>query len=106
MRVEILSVKGTWRDIADACNTTIGIDPGDKEPSDKWKRTILRCEHSPIRKMYFNLKLHDVPSYVSVHLVRLELPLPKGRGFFFQRGCLCQTLSRSVNSRSSYGTNF
>lgn len=73
MRVELLSVKGTWRDIADACNTTIGIDPGDKEPSEKWKRTILKCEHSPIRKMSFNLKLHDIPSYVSVHLVRHKI---------------------------------
>jgi len=70
VKVEILKIKGTWRDIADACNTTIGKEAGEKEPSDNWKKTILKCEHSPIRKMVYSIKLTDIPSYVSVHLVR------------------------------------
>ena len=73
MKVEILKVKGTWRDIADACNTTIGKDAGTNEPSDSWKRVILKCEHSPIRKMIFNIKLTDIPYFVSVHLVRHKI---------------------------------
>ena len=73
MEVQLLKVKGTWRDIADACNTTIGKDIGDKEPTDDWKRKILKCEHSPIRKMIFNIKMIDIPYYVSVHIVRHKI---------------------------------
>ena len=73
MKVEILKVNGTWRDIADACNTTIGLEAGDKEPSDKWKKTILRAEHSPIRLMTYTIALIGIPYYVSVHLVRHKI---------------------------------
>lgn len=70
MKVTIVKVKGTWRDIADRCNTTIGKEAGEKEPSDTWKRKILLAEHSPIRTMVYTIRLEDIPSYVSVHLVR------------------------------------
>ena len=73
MDVKLLKVKGTWRDIADACNTTIGKEGNEKEPTDDWKRKILKCEHSPIRKMIFNIKMIDIPYYISVHLVRHKI---------------------------------
>ena len=28
MKAEILKIKGTWRDVADAARTTIGMEPG------------------------------------------------------------------------------
>jgi len=70
MRVEWLSKKGTWREIADAANTTINREAGLKEPSDTWKRRMLLSEHSPIRKLGFGLKWYDLKYWVSVHLVR------------------------------------
>lgn len=39
-------------------------------PSDEWKRKILKARHSPIRRLRFSFLLEDIPSWVSVHLVR------------------------------------
>lgn len=70
LKVEYLSTKGTWREIADAARTTIGMEQGKKEPSSKWKKNMLLAEHSPIRKMHISWKWIDIPYWVSVHLVR------------------------------------
>lgn len=70
MHVKFLKVIGSWRDVADAARTTIRKDGGEGEPSDKWKKTILLAQHSPIRKLLFNWKWEDLPYWVSVHLVR------------------------------------
>jgi len=70
MNVKFLKVIGNWRAVADAARTTIRKDEGTGEPSSKWKKTILLAEHSPIRKLMFNWKWEDLPSWVSVHFVR------------------------------------
>lgn len=70
MNVKILDVKGTWRNIADAARTTIGMDAGDKEPTPEWRRRMLLAEHSPIRKLLISWKWTDLLSWVSVHFVR------------------------------------
>lgn len=70
MRVEILNQYGTWRAVADACRTTVGLEPGTGEPSDAWKLRLLRAEHSPIRLLTFSWRWVDLPSWVSVHFVR------------------------------------
>ena len=70
MQVKLIQQLGTWRDVADAARTTIGKEAGTGEPSSKWKRTILRAQHSPIRKLVYNWKWTDLPSWVSVHFVR------------------------------------
>lgn len=70
MKVNLLDVKGTWRSIADAARTTIGMDAGDGEPSASWKRRILLAEHSPIRKLHISWVWQDIKSWVSVHFVR------------------------------------
>lgn len=64
MHVKDLMVKGTWRQVADAARTTIGMDAGDKEPSNRWKKSILLAEHSPIRKLIFNWKWIDLKYWV------------------------------------------
>ena len=40
------------------------------EPSDKWKKSILRARHSPIRYLSYSFLITDIPSNVSVHLCR------------------------------------
>ena len=69
-RIRFLKVVGTWRDVADAARTTIRREEGTGEPSARWKKRILLAEHSPIRKLCFNWKWEDLPSWVSVHFVR------------------------------------
>jgi len=73
MRVEFLGVKGTWRDVADSANTTIHRDAGTSEPSSRWKRRMLLCEHSPIRQMFIRAKWYDLKYWVSVHFVRHKI---------------------------------
>ncbi len=69
-RIRFLKVVGSWRDVADAARTTIRREEGTGEPSARWKKRILLAEHSPIRKLCFNWKWEDLPSWVSVHFVR------------------------------------
>lgn len=70
MEVKFIKTKGTWRDIADAARTTIGMEAGEGEPSSNWKRKMLLAEHSPIRKIHINWKWTNLKSWVSVHFVR------------------------------------
>ena len=68
--LKFLKVIGSWRSVADAARTTIRMPEGTKEPSPKWKKTILLSEHSPIRKLVFSWKWINLPYWVSVHFVR------------------------------------
>lgn len=70
MKVNLLSIKGTWREVADAARTTIGLEAGTGEPSSSWRRRMLLAEHSPIRKLSINWKWYDLKSWISVHFVR------------------------------------
>lgn len=47
---------------------TVGKE-SDSIPTYKWKESILRAEHSPIRTLWFAFEL-EIPYWVSVHLVR------------------------------------
>lgn len=40
-----------------------------KLPSDEWKTKLIQAEHSPLRELWFGIKM-TIPSYVSVHFVR------------------------------------
>lgn len=73
MTAQLIKTHGTWRDVANLANTTIGKDDGEKEPSSAWKRKILLAEHSPIRALVFEIELFDLKSWVSVHLVRHKI---------------------------------
>ena len=70
MKANFLGVLGSWRNVADAANTTVNRDAGTKEPSESWKRRMLLCEHSPIRQLLIRAKWYDLKSWVSVHFVR------------------------------------
>jgi hypothetical protein len=70
MKAKLLGMLGTWRNVADAANTTVSREPGTKEPSPAWKRKMLLCEHSPIRQLLFRTKWFELKSWVSVHFVR------------------------------------
>lgn len=73
MKTTIVDVRGTWRQVADAARTTINKDFGDKEPSDAWKKSITRAEHSPIRLIEFLVKVEGVKSWITVHNVRHKI---------------------------------
>ena len=70
MKIGFLKVIGNWRDVADAARTTINLEVGEGEPSSNWKRKMLLCEHSPIRKLHIAWKWTNIMYWVSVHFVR------------------------------------
>ncbi len=70
MNISPIKTIGSWRDVADAARTTIGMEAGNKEPSSNWKYRILLAEHSPIRKLNFNWIWFDLKYWISVHFVR------------------------------------
>ena len=58
-----------WIACKERALVTIGkkaVNPPDAE----WKYKILKARHSPIRRLRFSFLLEDIPSWVSVHLVR------------------------------------
>ena len=66
----IKKVNVDWKDIKDACRRTIGLDESDKEPSKAWKRKLLICRHSPIRKGTITWKWPEIPYAISTHFAR------------------------------------
>ena len=70
--VSLVSRLGTWQNVRDAARNTVSkklLGP-DKEVSQEFKRKILMSEHSPIRVLQFMILIENLPSWVSVHLVR------------------------------------
>lgn len=59
-----------WRRCLMLARCTQGKFDTSNEPSDDWKRKILRAEHSPIRTLMFTIKMDGIPYYSSVHFVR------------------------------------
>ena len=69
MRIEITRVT-SWTDVLNAARFTHRLPLKSGEPSVKWKKKIIKAEHSPLRCLMFNIDFYDIPYYVSVHLVR------------------------------------
>ena len=59
-----------WMKIKSGCMTTISKDAGTKEPSQEWKRKLLLCEHSPIRRGEISWKWEAIPYAISTHFAR------------------------------------
>lgn len=70
MKAILLGVKGTWREVADAARTTVGMDAGTGEPPTSWKRRMLLAEHSPIRKLIISWKWTNLLWWVQTHFTR------------------------------------
>ena len=70
MKVNLLSIKGSWHRVADAARTTVNKEPGQGDPSSEWKRKILLAEHSPIRKIIISWKWTELPWWVQTHFTR------------------------------------
>lgn len=58
-----------WIACKERALVTVGLNIKNP-PDDKWKHDILKARHSPIRRLRFSFRLENIPSWVSVHLVR------------------------------------
>lgn len=69
MKIEITRVT-SWTDVLNAARFTQRLPLKSGEPSVKWKKKIIKAEHSPLRCLMFNIDFYDIPNYTMVHLVR------------------------------------
>lgn len=58
-----------WFKIKEACMTTISKE-AKKMPPKEWRRKILICEHSPIRRGIISWKWDNIPYAISTHFAR------------------------------------
>lgn len=68
--VKITNFNVNWQAIKSACMTTISKQAGDKEPPQAWKRKLLICRHSPIRRSLISWKWEEIPYCISTHFAR------------------------------------
>lgn len=62
--------KADWIRVVNAARRTWGKKPINHEPSDKFKKSLLLAEHSPIRLLEYDFSIEDIRQWVTVHLVR------------------------------------
>lgn len=69
-KVEILKhpIEEDWMWCKRCTLNTVGRD-SNKLPTEEWKHKILAAGHSPIRELWFGIKM-QIPYFVSVHFVR------------------------------------
>ena len=79
-KVEVTDFNVDWKRIKSACMTTISKQAGDKEPSTEWKRKLLLCEHSPVRRSSISFKFDEIPYCISTHFVRHHVGCEKWIG--------------------------
>ena len=70
MKTKNLSMKGNWVEVVSDCRATVSKPPLDKEPSEKFKWSILIAEHSPIRDIRFRWTWEGMKSWVATHFTR------------------------------------
>lgn len=68
-RIEIKRLT-SWKEVLNSARFTQRKKIIDKEPSDNFKKGIIKACHSPLRTLMFNIDFYNIPYYVSVHLVR------------------------------------
>ncbi len=69
MQVSVTSLL-SWEGALNDCRFTLRKPDIAREPSDRFKRDLIRSEHSPLRSLIFEITLEDIPYFVSVHLCR------------------------------------
>ena len=67
IKITITDVGGSYRVVADAARTTIGLEEGTKEVSDGYMYKMYKAEHSPIRLREFKIVIENCPSWVATH---------------------------------------
>ena len=60
-----------WDNALSAARFTVGKTTEEgKQPSDLWKNSMCRAEHSPLREVVYRVECFDMPRRAMTHLVR------------------------------------
>lgn len=65
-----------WIQVKRRALITVGKSPIMK-PEITWKKRMLECRHSPIRRLHFSFTFYGLPYYISVHFVRHHVGIEK-----------------------------
>ena len=76
-KVTITDFNIDWKKIKSGCMTTISKEAGPNEPSSAWKRKLLLCEHSPLRRGEVSWKWEAIPYAISTHFARHHIGCEK-----------------------------
>lgn len=68
-KTKITNFNVNWLNIKSACMTTIRKQ-SKQIPDKEWKRKLLICQHSPIRRGIISWKWDEIPYCVSTHFAR------------------------------------
>lgn len=68
-KLEVTRFDVDWLRIKSACMTTISKQAG-ATPNIEWKKKLLICRHSPIRRGIVSWKWDSIPYAISTHFVR------------------------------------
>ena len=66
----------SWKRALNAARRTVGKEPLDKEPSDRFKYYSLMSEHSHIKLVEWLISFKSLKQWVGVHLLRHPFMLP------------------------------
>jgi len=59
-----------WKKVLNNSRITVGKEDLDKEPSKAFKKSILKSQHSPIRKLKFEVYIKDIEAHVTQQFSR------------------------------------
>lgn len=77
METKLIDKYVNWTRVKNECRSTVGKDATDNEPKDDFKRSLMICEHSPIRCLRFTIRWKEIKSWVSVHFCRHHIGVEK-----------------------------
>lgn len=71
MKIELLKypIEKDWLWCKTCTLNTVGKKLKTNEVTSEWKKKLIESEHSPIRELWFGIKM-EIPYWVSVHFVR------------------------------------
>ena len=74
----IIEQATSWIRALNAARWTVGkVEPLTKEPTDKFKISILMPQHSPIRMVEYDIKIIGIPYCNATHFIRHHLGIEK-----------------------------
>lgn len=66
----MVKIEGSWRDVKNACRTTVGKRHTEKDATERFKRDLVIAEHTPIRKLHVSWLWEDMPYWVAMEWAR------------------------------------
>jgi len=66
-----------WDEVLTAARATVWKDDTGAEPSESFKKSMIRSEHSPLRELRFRVTITGVKSWIVGHLVRHHVGVEK-----------------------------